>query len=413
MKNLLVKLIVPVGILAIGVAGFALMRAMGNPPTRVERPYLGPLVQAISVPATRTTVVVEGQGTVRPSAQIDLVPQIPGIAVWKSPELEPGGLFAAGDLLLEIDPRDYELYVRQAAAAVAQSRYRLDLAREEAEMARQEWERIDGSGEEPGQLVLHIPQLRSAEADLQAAQARLEEAELRLSRTRIHAPFAGRVRSARVDAGQHLNAGQPIAQIYSIEKAEIVVPVPDADLAWFPLPLPGRAPDAPQPEQTVSTPAETPGRPHLFSREGADAAITGTFAGRSHQWQGRVVRTEGELDPRSRMVRLVIEVDKPYAGIATGQAPLTVGMFVDVAIAGRPADDVRTLPRSALRQGDKVWTVSPTGILRVRDARVLRAMKEEVLIRLDIPTDEQIVISQLSGVTDGMKVRLTGEEVGS
>ncbi|MBT4500192.1 MAG: hypothetical protein HOC74_20855, partial [Gemmatimonadetes bacterium] len=102
-----------------------------------------------------------------------------------------------------------------------------------------------------------------------------------------------------------------------------------------------------------------------------------------------------------------------YAGIAAGQAPLTVGMFVDVAIAGRPADDVRTLPRSALRQGDRVWTVSPTGILRVRDTRVLRAMKEEVLIRLDLPADEQIVISQLSGVTDGMKVRLTEEEVGS
>ena len=413
MKNLLVKFIIPVAILAVGVAGFALMRAMGDPPARIERPYLGPLVQAISVPANRTTVVVEGQGTVRPSAQIDLVPQVSGIAVWKSPELEPGGIFTIGDLLLEIDPRDYELHVRQAAAAVAQSRYRLDLAREEAEVAGQEWERIDGSDTEPGQLVLRIPQLRAAEADLQAAQARLEEAELRLSRTRIHAPFDGRVRSARADAGQHLNAGQPIAQIYSIEKAEIVVPIPDADLAWFPLPLPGRVQDAAQPGQTVSAPAEAPGRPHLFSREGANAVISGTFAGRSHQWQGRVVRTEGELDPQSRMVRLVIEVDKPYAGIATGQAPLTVGMFVDVAIAGRPADDVRTLPRSALRQGDRVWTVSPTGILRVRDTRVLRAMKEEVLIRLDLPADEQIVISQLSGVTDGMKVRLTEEEVGS
>jgi RND family efflux transporter MFP subunit len=413
MKNLLVKFIIPVAILAVGVAGYALMRAMGDPPTRIERPHLGPLVQAVSVPANRTTIVVEGQGTVRPGAQIDLVPQVPGIAVWKSPELESGGIFAAGDLLLQIDARDYELTVRQAAAAVAQSRYRLDIAREEAEVARQEWERIDDSGEEPGQLVLRIPQLRAAKADLQAAQARLEEAELRLSRTRIHAPFDGRVRSARVDAGQHLNAGQPFAQIYSIEKAEIVVPIPDADLAWFPLPLPGRAPNVPQPGQTIDAPAETPGRPHLFSRKRAAAAISGTFAGRSHQWQGHVVRTEGELDPQSRMVRLVIEVDKPYAGIAAGQAPLTVGMFVDVAIAGRPADDVRTLPRSALRQGDKVWTVSPAGILRVRNASVLRTMKEEVLIRLDIPANEQIVISQLSGVTDGMKVRLTGEEVGS
>ena len=413
MKKYLVGILVPLGILAVGAAGYTLMLVMGDPPRRIERPHLGPLVQAVPVPAGRTTVVVDGQGTVRPSAQIDLVPQIPGIAVWKSPDLEPGGLFAAGDLLLKIDPRDYELSVRQAAAAVAQSRYRLELAEEESAVARQEWERIRSDGQKPSPLVLRIPQLRSAAADLEAAEARLEEAELRLSRTRIHAPFAGRVRSARVDVGQHLNAGQPVGQIYSIEKAEIVVPVPDADLAWFALPLPVRAPEEKPAEQAVRSPSETPGRPHLFSSEGASAAVSGTFAGRQHQWQGRVVRTEGELDPQSRMVRLVIEVDDPYAGIAAGQAPLTVGMFVDVAIAGRPIDGVRVLPRSALRQGNSVWTVTPEGTLRVREVHVLRAMKDEVLIRIDMPDDEPIVVSQLSGVTDGMKVRLAGEEVGS
>ena len=416
MKRTLVKIILPLGILAIGAAGFALMRAMGDPPRRVERPYRGPLVETIAVPAGQVEVVVEGQGTVRPGAQIDLVPQVSGIVVWKSPDMEPGGIFAEGDLLVQIDPQDYKLTVRQTEAAVAQTRYRLDLAREESEVARQEWERIKQTDEEPGQLVLRIPQLRAAEADLKAAEARLEEARLRLSRTRIYAPFDGRVRSARVDVGQHLNAGQPVGQLYSIEKAEIVVPLPDEDLAWFELPLPLRAAQG-QPEQkhpTVHDPQTETQRPlRLFSKEGSTALVSGSYAGRLHQWQGRVVRTEGELDPQSRMVRLVIEVDDPYANIGRGQAPLTVGMFVDVAIAGRPVDGVRVLPRSALHQGNKVWTVSADGVLRVLDARVLRAMKEEVLLVVDMSDDDRIVVSQLSGVTDGMKVRIAGEEVGS
>ena len=71
------------------------------------------------------------------------------------------------------------------------------------------------------------------------------------------------------------------------------------------------------------------------------------------------MRTEGELDPQSRMVRLVVEVDDPYAALAEGSPPLTVGMFVNVAIAGRHVDNVRIVPRAALLQDDFVWTVAP------------------------------------------------------
>ena len=415
MTKTIARIAVPVLILAVGATGFAYLRAAGEPPERIERPFLGPLVEAIEMPARRVEVVVEGQGTVRPSAEIDLVPQVSGLTVWKSPNLVPGGTFAADELLLQIDARDYDLARDQAEAAVAQARYRSELAREEADLAREEWERISAAGEQPSQLVLRIPQLQSAEADLKAATARLEESELRLARTRIRAPFDGRVRHARVDVGQHLNAGQPVGRIYSIEQAEIVVPLPDEDLAWFALPRPvplGHRSGEPAPAIDAGR-REQPGDVQVFAEQGAAAVVTGSFAGRLHQWSGRVVRTEGELDPQSRMVRLVVEVDEPYGGVAVGRAPLTVGMFVEVAIQGRPVDGVRVLPRGALRQGGKVWAVAPDGVLRVRDVRVLRAGKEEVLVEIDMGAGEGIVVSQLSGVTDGMKVRVAAEEVGS
>ena len=96
MKRSLVKWGIPLLILVIGAGGFALLRATATPPRRIERQYKGPLVETIEVPAGRTQIVVEGQGTVRPANQIDLVPQVGGIVVWKSPQLEPGGLFAKG-----------------------------------------------------------------------------------------------------------------------------------------------------------------------------------------------------------------------------------------------------------------------------------------------------------------------------
>lgn len=406
------KIVLPVLILALGFGAFQLLASMREPPQRVSHAYAGPLVEVIAAPLQQVQVVVEGQGTVRPDAQIDLVPQVSGIVVWKDADFKPGGTFAKGALLFRLDPRDSELAVQQAVAQVAQARYQLDLAREEAVIAAEEWERLHAGGQAPTDLVLRKPQLRAAEAALQGAEARLAEARLRLERTQVYAPFAGRVRTTRVDVGQHLNAGQAIAQIYSIEKAEIVVPVPDEDLGWFTLPLPMDIAPASASSAVSERNAEGHARAFAFGREGASAVVNGAFAGHRHQWGGRVVRTEGELDPQSRMVRLVVEVEAPYGGIADGIPPLTVGMFVDVAIAGRTVDGVRVLPRAALRQGDRVWAVGRDGVLRIRPAQVVRALENEVLSYIDLAPEERIVVSQLSGVTDGMQVRLADGNAG-
>ncbi len=399
------KIILPILILALGVGAFQLLASMREPPQRVSRSYAGPLVEAVAAPLQQVQVVVEGQGTVRPDAQIDLVPQVSGLVVWKDADFKPGGTFVKGALLFRMDPRDYELAVQQAEVQVAQARYQLDLAREEASIAAEEWQRLYAQ-EAPTDLVLRKPQLRAAEAGLQGAEARLAEAQLRLDRTRVYAPFAGRVRTVRVDVGQHLNAGQSIAQLYSIEKAEIVVPVPDEDLGWFTLPLPIAMAD------NAGAISDLNVEGGVFSREGASAVVSGAFAGRRHEWSGRVVRTEGELDPQSRMVRLVVEVAAPYGGLADGVPPLTVGMFVEVAIAGRAVDGVRVLPRAALRQGDRVWTVGRDGVLSIRRMRVVRALEDEVLAYIDMPPEERVIVSQLSGVTDGMQVRLADGNLG-
>ena len=415
MKSVL-KTILPILILAAGAATFFLLKSMQTEPERVARPNLGPLVEVIEAPAQRVQVIVEGQGTVRPDAQINLVPQVSGVVVWKDQALKSGGAFTKGDVLFRIDPRDYELALRQARAQVEQAYYHRDIAQQESDVAQQEWQRMRGGDITPSDLVLRLPQLRAAEANLTAAQARLEEVALRLERTQLKAPFSGRVRTSQVDVGQHVNAGQPIAQLYSIEKAEIVVPVPDEDLAWFTLPAPVDTEADEWGTQRINNGRnEDPNALFHYARRGATTRVRGTFAGMEHEWNGRVVRTEGELDPQSRMVRLVVEVDDPYAALSEGSPPLTVGMFVNVAITGRHVDNVRIVPRAALRQDDVVWTVAADGILNIRPANVLRRLQNNVLARVDLNEGEHIITSQISGVTNGMKVRISDvqKEAGS
>lgn len=401
MKKLLVKGGIPLLILLVGGGVFWIMVAAGAPPQRQEKSYLGPLVKGMAAPLRQVQILVEGQGTVEPSAQIDLVPQVGGVVVWKSAQLEQGGFFAKGDPLVQIDPRDYELALERTRAEVAQAKFQLDLARQEAEVARQEWDLLeDSNARQPSQLVLRLPQLRAAEAAHQAAQARLAEAQLRLERTKLYAPFAGRVRQTSLDVGQFVNVGQPVARLYSIEKAQIVVSVPDEDLAWFDVPLGHVEVEAAEVRGTGNA---------LAGVAGTEAIVKGWYAGRHYEWRGRVVRTEGEIDPQSRMVRLVVEVDDPYGDIQSEREALKVGMFVDVDIVGRQVEGVRVLPRMVLRPGNTVWTAGAAGLLKLRSATVVRTMGEDVVVRFDMAADEKVVLSQLSGVTEGMKVRLAEE----
>jgi multidrug efflux pump subunit AcrA (membrane-fusion protein) len=134
--NKFFKMILPLLIIGAGVGGFVLLKSMQKAPERVERPNLGPLVEAVESPAQKVQVIVDGQGTVRPDAQINLVPQVSGVIVWKTEAFKPGGSFAKGETLFRIDPRDYELAVRQAEAQVAQARYQRDLAQQESDVSR-------------------------------------------------------------------------------------------------------------------------------------------------------------------------------------------------------------------------------------------------------------------------------------
>ncbi len=375
-KQKIYHLLVALAFIALGYKGYTVMLA--SKPTLEKTKQVAPLpiARTMTVNTGPIQITLTGHGTVRPVEEMQLVPQVSGKVVWISPALVNGGSFKNGDLLLSIDPADYEIAVTLKEASVKNAESIFKLTIEESEASRHEWAQINPDIEPPA-LVAKTPQLAAVQAKLEAEKANLKKARLQLERTKLRAPFNGRVSKEKVDMGQYVSPGQGLATLYSIDAAEIVVPMEDRDLFWF----------------------QVPGFTEKL--EGSEAEVSGQIAGQKLLWSGRVVRSEGEVNEKTRMVHVVVQVEKPYAK----KPPLAAGVFVTVKIKGSFLEDASVIPRSALHPGDQVWVVDENGSLEFRDVDIARFSTRGVVIKGGLSDGEQIVVSPLKAVSDGMQVR--------
>ena len=386
------RIIVPIAILLMGFVSIKLL-ARFRPTVEAKPPAIvAPLVRVVVAQPSDVEVRVRTQGTVVPRTESDLIPQVAGEVVWVSPKLVSGGFFEKGDPLVRIDPGDYEVERQSARATVARSES--EFQRAETELDRQR--RLKERGVTAQARIDDAENAqRVADAVLREARARLTQVQRDLARTRLRAPFRGRVRTKDVDVGQFVNRGATIATLYAVDWAEVRLPLPDRELRWLELPL-------------------------GYSAAGADAGPTVTlraeFAGSPRAWEGRIVRTEGEIDARSRMVHVVARVEDPYGhdDAAAAQVPLAVGLFVEAEIVGRTLPSAFVLPRTALQsgpsvQGDYVHVVDAENRLRVRPVEVLRTQRETVVVGAGLSAGERVSISPMAAVVDGMAVRIPGE----
>jgi hypothetical protein len=203
----------------------------------------------------------------------------------------------------------------------------------------------------------------------------------------------------QTDVGQYVIPGTPLARVYAVDWAEVRLPIADQELAFLDLPLDYQ-------------PLGPGGRDQ--ARLGPEVTFTATFAGAMHQWSARIVRTEGAIDPRSRMVHAVARVEAPYAkgdNGATTRPPLAVGMFVDAEIKGRTFANVVVLPRSAVRPGGKTVLVVDAGdLLHVRAIDVLRTTREQVFVRGGLADGDRVCLTALEVFAEGMPVQVAPAE---
>ncbi|MFO8111544.1 MAG: efflux RND transporter periplasmic adaptor subunit [Desulfosalsimonadaceae bacterium] len=376
-KQAAIQAIAALIIIAGGFLGFKALQAGRQDLERRAPETVYPMVRTITASTGTIDIIIEGEGTVRPVSEIQLVPRVGGKVVRTSPALVNGGAFSKGDLLLAIEEADYKIAFTLARAGVREAESRYEIAREDAEAARAEWQRMN-PGREPSSLAAKEPQLAAAEAHLDAQRANLEKARLDLERTKIIAPFNGRAGSDNVSEGQFVTPGQPLGSIYDTDTVEIVVPLESSALEWF----------------------DVPGF-NSAGTNGASAVVSAEVAGRKMTWQGRVVRAQGKIDPQTRMVNVVIRVDAPYAVTP----PLYVGQFANVRIQGAAVSEAAVIPRAALREADTVWVVDEADRLSFRKVTLAWKDSRGMVIRQGLDNGERVVISTLASVTDGMQVR--------
>jgi RND family efflux transporter MFP subunit len=383
----LIQFLLVVVVIIAGILIAVAFVKMKKPPERQEQTVLAPLVEVERLERRDIRMIIRGYGTVSPKLEVEIVPQVSGKVIWVNSQFKAGGFIRKGELIFKIDPRDYELAVRQANAAVAEAQVMLDLEEAEAKIAREEWHQLHPNEEPDSPLVFREPQIRQAQARLKSAQAGLATAELNLERTQLSLPVDAMIMSERIDLGQYVMTGQSIGAAYGVESMEIEVPLEDKELAWFSIP-----------ESTISVNGSSD---HV---KGAFAKVQADFAGRSNVWHGSVVRTTGQIDKMSRLISVVVEVPNPFKD-SGAKPPLLPGMFVEVLIEGSVLTDAVAIPRDAMHNSNEVWVVKDDQ-LHVQSLEIVRADKDFAYAGSGLEDGEMIVISSLDAVTEDMKVRI-------
>ena len=372
-----------VGILLVaglGVGAMVLLTSGAErkaPPPRVET------VEVIEVEAGEGRSRIEAAGSVVPARRVQLVPQVQGEVVWTADDLLPGGQFAKGDRLFQIDPRDYRIAVTAEESRLEQAKLELALEEGRQKVAEKEWAVLgDGRSPEEAPLATRTRQLATMRAAVDAAEGAVERARLNLARTTMRAPFDGIVVSENVEVGQLLGPGNPAVTLVGTDAAWVQVSIPVEDLARIAV-------------------------PGFGSEEGAAATVVQELPdGTRIQRSAQVLRLVGELDPQTRTATIVLRIPDPLGGDGL---PLLPGAYVDIDIEGHTLSESFRVPRIALA-GDEVWVVDEESTLRRRDVHIAWRGEDEVLVTGGLSSGDRVVVSPITRPIDGAPVRIAGQD---
>ncbi len=363
---------------------------MANRPTPDVRkpPPAVTAVEATRLQPVDYQVRIPSQGVVRPRTQSTLKPEVSGRVMSISPSFRDGGFFEKDDVLLTIDPADYETAVVVAEATLAQRKGALEVEKAQSEQAIENWKLL-GDGTEPNPLTLRKPQMAEAVANVASAEARLVEANRNLERTSVRAPYAGRILRKEVDVGQTVSPGNALADIFAVEYVEIRLPVDNEHLDYLDLPEDYRG--------------EDPGE----SRPGPKVILKGEFGSREVNWEGTIVRAEGAFDPASRQLFVVAQVTDPYSKTGTGRPPLKVNQFVQAEILGHLLKNVFVVPRKAVRDGSEVLIIDGRNQISRRPIEVIWRDLDNVIVKGNLSSGEVLCTTSMMFAADGAVVEPT------
>lgn len=380
-----------------GATAVTVMLYLNRPATEIAEPaYVPVTVDAVEAVKETIRIPIQAQGTVSPLRRTALVAEVAGRVTEVSPTFNVGGFVEAGEVMLRIDPRNYQTALLRAQSAVASAESALAQEKGRAQVALQEWKKLPAGSqrsEEARALYLRKPQLEQAEAQLLAARADLNTARDDLERTIIKAPYEALISGKSVELGQYVSPGTTLAEVFSVEYAEVRLPIPQSKLDYL----------------------ELPGVEGYRGSGSAGIDLYTDVGGELTHWKARLHRSEGVFDERSRVLYTVARIEDPYALRHPGRPPLRIGTFVNANITGRALRDLVALPRHVLRADNRLWVIDDELRLRERKVSVLRTGGDLVYISSGLDAGELVSLSSVDSALSGSEVdvvsRVTSSEL--
>lgn len=357
-------------------------------PTAEKREIPETVVRVDVIEASRGNypIVVLANGTIEAETRGNLVAQIRGEVISMADNFKTGGSFHKDDVLIQIDPRDYQAEVSRTSASLSQAdaAYRQELAN--ATQAEQDWQRL-GNTEPAPALVLRKPQLAAARAQLDSARAANETAKLNLSRTTITAPYNGRIIRREAVLGQYVGIGTPIAEVFATEGVEVRLPVSQEEFSQLGL-------DSFEPGSGAS--------------ENFEVILSTNIGNREYHWNAKITRTDSTFDINTRQIDVIALVDDPFGKVA-GQPALKIGQFVTARITGRSVEDVYVLPNKSIREGSYVYAVRDDRLTKL-SVDILWQDDKNALVDEGLNDSELVVTTSLNSTLAGARAKLASED---
>lgn len=345
---------------ALGLAGCSQEKAA--PVAEVVRP-----VKVVEIGEAQTTRQLDYSGSVRARTDMNLGFRIAGKVTERVVDI--GQHVNTGDVLARIDPSDYELSVKSAQAS-------LDAAERQVEtvdLAKKRAEQLFAKNFAPkSQLDQADLTYDQAVATRDAARSTLAQAQNQVQYAELKASKDGIVTAISADIGQVVGAGTPVMTVAVDGEKEVLIAVPEMDIAGF---RPGKEVKA-----------------SFWSDEGLTL-------------DGKVREVAGSADAQSRT--FAVRVSLP------NDPRVLLGMTANVqAIVGSKAQLV-SIPLTAMAEKDGkqiVWTVDrASDTVHPRPIKVANFTADGVAVADGLKQGDVVVSAGTQFMTENLKVKLSGE----
>lgn len=379
-------------LLAIGVVAAALflavmMNLLAPGADKSPEPEAAIAVKTMRVKSAELAVRVESQGVAKARTRTSLISEVSGAVLRVSDNFVVGGTFQAGDMLLALDPTDYEVALQRAEARLMSAKAAMEFERARSVQAEKEWAMTGRPQSEAPLLALRRPYLLEAQANLLQAQSEVRQAKIKLEKTIIKAPYAGMVVNKLADVGQFVTAGTRVGEAFAIDFVEVRLPLTERDLSMM--------------DSLLST-----------SLTEKMVVLSGTVDGISASWQAAIARSEGVVSELNRAQYLVARLADPYGldkDQNTNRVPLRVGTFVKASIEGKVLKGVFQVPRSALLEGSRIGLVDSEQLLKIVPVTVAHADDQYYYLSDGLTNGMEIIISALGTPIEGLKLRVRND----